>query len=667
MITPSHSPSYRPDIDGLRAIAIISVMLFHAGVDVAAGGFVGLDVFFVVSGYLIARIIRTDMQAGRFTLWQFYLRRIRRLLPALFLVMIAVTVMGAAAMLSGQYTQMGKSLVAALFFLSNVFFARVTNYFGPAAEFMPLIHVWSLSVEEQFYLILPVIMLMSARLMIPQARLFSILLLPAFLLGLYLSHAAGPGAYYMMPARAWEFLVGVVIALNPAWRLPPGLLREMAVALGMMAIMLPVFLMHGHAPYPGFAALLPVLGTGLVIVARADLSRVGNPLSHPLMVGIGLISYSLYLWHWPVFVMARLLNARQVLDSADIIVCIAISFVLAILTWHYIEKPFRNRGTISGRVLGLTLIPTASALLLAGLMIWQTGGLPRRMTPETMQLQAGSQDVDPLRSRCMSATRTGNTDAYCAFGPADRPVTYALVGASHAAALRPAVEQVMTARDRRGVAMVSSGCLFLDGVDRVDHPRNQECRRAREKTFDFLARSPDIDLVIIGGRWTAATTGIRPEKGIYRGLLIRDADTITPGPAENAHVFRRSMQRSIDRLLTMGKRVVVIGPVPENRFDVPVISALTSHNHRDRPAGRKTAEIVAEEAIADTFFTERARRREITYLPLRPLFCPDDMCRVLADGRPLYADANHLSLSAARDFVGPYLMQHFPETERHDK
>ena len=332
---------YRSEIDGLRAVAVLPVILFHAGFDAFEGGFVGVDVFFVISGYLITSILIADIERGDFSLLRFYERRARRILPALFFVMACCLPFAWAWMYPDQLTAFARSLVAVSLFVSNILFWQESGYFSAIAEEKPLLHTWSLAVEEQYYLLFPIFLVLVWRFG-RNGAFWSILVLALGSLALAEWGARNePTAnFYLTPTRAWELFAGSLAAFVVRRHGPRG--NEPLAALGLAAILFALLFYDSSTPFPGLYALVPVLGTVLVILFADAGTLTARFLSLRAMVGIGLISYSAYLWHQPLFAFARIRSAEEPAPLLMIALA-AVSLVLAAFSWKYVEQPFRGR------------------------------------------------------------------------------------------------------------------------------------------------------------------------------------------------------------------------------------------------------------------------------------------------------------------------------------
>lgn len=457
-------PRYRPDIDGLRGIAVLATVLYHAAIPGVPGGFAGIDVFFVISGYLIGGIVFRDVERRQFSVLDFYARRARRILPALLTVTLATLLAGVAILSPDELRVAARSGVAALFGGSNLVFWRRTDYFQPAAEFDPFLMTWSLGVEEQFYLVLPAILIL-ARL---RSRGTVLVTVAALTLGsLALSIIATPikpqGAFYLLPTRFWELGTGVVLAIATIDRAPglPPWAREAMAAAALAGLIATIILIDDSVPFPGYAAILPVLATAALIGSEG--SWIGRRvLAAAPIAGLGLISYSWYLWHWPMMAFARLIAAGDP-RSAVLPLVVVLSLGIAFVSWRYVEQPFRRRTLPSGRILLAYSAALAAAAALP-LALLQARGWPQRIGPDDAVLAA----LQPARRERMCLAN-GRSDRPVAKPRCDTPgngARVALWGDSHANALAPAVR---TRAQRAGLGFVQltkGACPPLLGATR---------------------------------------------------------------------------------------------------------------------------------------------------------------------------------------------------------
>ncbi|MBX3706005.1 MAG: acyltransferase [Pseudomonadales bacterium] len=372
---------YRREIDGLRALAVLPVILFHAGISPFDGGFVGVDVFFVISGYLITSIILTERQAGRFSLVEFYERRARRILPALFLVMTACLPFAWLWLQPGDLRDFARSLIAVATFSSNFYFQSEADYFGTAAELQPLLHTWSLAVEEQYYLLFPLLVLGIRRY---DARRIAVLIAVLAIASLALAQWAldrhAEAAFFQLPSRLWELALGGLVALHlmhTPTREGHRALRELGAAAGLVLIGMAVFAYDRETPFPGVAALVPTLGTALVIVCATPATLAGRLLGTRALVGIGLVSYSAYLWHQPLFAFARHRLHDEVSEPL-LWGLAAAALALAYASWRFVEQPLRRRDRIHRRTVFAVAGVGSLVFILLGLLGTATDGFEAR-------------------------------------------------------------------------------------------------------------------------------------------------------------------------------------------------------------------------------------------------------------------------------------------------
>jgi len=383
---------YRPEIDGLRSVAVLPVILSHAGFKIFHGGFVGVDVFFVISGFLITSILLAETSQGRFSLLTFYERRARRILPALFVVMAACLPVAYWGMLPNEFKNFGQSLVATSLFANNVLLMVTSGYWSLASEFKPLLHTWSLGVEEQFYILFP-LLLMLCRRWRPAAlmALFALLALLSLAAAEWGSRAWPNAAFYLLPTRAWELLMGSMAAALPLLRPQPVLsagLRQSLSLAGLAMIVVSVLTFDESVPSPSLLILLPTLGAVLIIVCATPGTWVQRLLASKVPVTIGLISYSAYLWHQPLFAFARILEAEAPTPSLMLALSV-LSLLLAYLSWRFIEAPFRAKGRVSrAMVFGGALVGSLCFVAVGGYLQLRQG-MPERVFEASVAQQPG--------------------------------------------------------------------------------------------------------------------------------------------------------------------------------------------------------------------------------------------------------------------------------------
>lgn len=638
---------YRPDIDGLRAVAVLAVVFFHYGVPGFSGGFAGVDIFFVISGYLITALISADMAQGRFTLMRFYEKRARRILPALFVLLIATTIVATLILFPNDFRRYAGSALATVFFSSNFEFWRVTGYFDVAAIQKPLLHTWSLGVEEQFYLLFPAILL-GLRHFGHRGRLFAIggILFASLGLAIWGVRSVPDAAFYLAPFRFWELMIGAMLALGLVPAAKDARIANAASLAGAAAVTVSL-LGYSHATlFPGEAALLPCVGTALIVYGGAAAKPLVNrALSLRPVVFVGLISYSLYLWHWPVHVFARYYLYRD-LTPAETAICMAASFALAILSWRFVERPFRHRRNgISRR--GLF---AATAVAMTGLTAFSTAALasrgwPERFRPAIRQILFEEHDTDGLLARCFARPLAElNARDLCQIGtPGEITPSFVLWGDSHADAILPAVEHEAQKNHLRGYFAGESSCAPLMGVFRPDTPR---CKAFNEKILQ-LALRPEIKTVILEARWGKNADG-RAYGDEGDGFVpLSDDTTKARKPSDNAAIFTRGLNRTVDALLAAGKHVVLIGSVPEVGWPVPQVLARIRLSGDDKHVFVPRKAFEHRQRVTLPLFHELAKQHGVTALFPQRYMCGPKRCRVAVDGRPLYRDEHHLSVFGA--------------------
>jgi len=370
---------YRKEIDGLRALAVLPVILFHGGLEWFSGGYVGVDIFFVISGYLITSIILKEQEAGTFSIAAFYERRARRILPALFFIIFICIPFAWFWLLPHELKDFGKSIMAVVVFASNILFWRESDYFAADAELIPLLHTWSLAVEEQFYVIFPLFMILLWTL--GKRWLVGIIsLIAIFSLGLTeWGWRHFPEAnFYLIPTRAWELMIGALVAFYLFYNeTPKGISKHLGSIIGIGLILVSIFLLDRTLPFPSLYALAPTIGTALIILFATSGTLVHKILSQRIFVGIGLISYSAYLWHQPIFVFARIRGMDK--PGVWLILSLSISaLVLAYISWRFIELPFRDKRRFTRKqIFGASIIASLIFVGVGSAMVISDGAMFR--------------------------------------------------------------------------------------------------------------------------------------------------------------------------------------------------------------------------------------------------------------------------------------------------
>ncbi len=603
------SHAYRPDIDGLRAIAIFAVLIYHLDNHLSKGGFIGVDVFFVISGFLITTIILADMAAGRFSLAGFYERRVRRILPALFACLAATTIAGYFLLFPAEFVLLAKSVIAATFFVANFFYAGTSGYFMPAARTLPLIHTWSLAVEEQFYMLFPLALLLFVR--ARREVLVMAVVLAAFtslVCSEILVQNQSKIAYYQLAPRGWELLIGSLLAIGAVPEVKTQRTREILSILGLLAIVIPTFAFSKNTPFPGLWALVPCLGAAALIhTGRERDTFAARLLSTRPFVGLGLISYSLYLWHLPIITYYHLQFELYPTWTVKILLG-AVSVAIACLSWRFIEQPFRTKRVAPQRrqVFAFGLAAAGSVAAIAVVVI-QGQGWKERYPPEIRQLAAFRYDPSgPMRegtcfiSRAAARVTEFEQDRCLALSRNKKNVL--VVGDSYAAHLWSGLSK--TFPDVNFLQATASGCpqdLTNKGSDR--------CRDVMKILFEQFLPGKRLDAIIVAMNWSG-----------------RETPTVMKG---------------IERLRPHARALYVFGPLV--KYTSPLPRLLTRSKLYHDPG------LINEARVARNFKTDIAFRKffkgkGVHYISLIDALCHNNACTTIDEnGFPLQFDNGHLT------------------------
>jgi len=620
MTAPAPPPrGYRPEIDGLRALAIAPVVMHHAAPEWLPGGFAGVDVFFVISGYLIAGIIAGDLARGRFSLRGFWERRARRIIPALAAMLMVTTLAAWAILTPEDFQQFAKALLAASVFASNIHFARGTGYFDGTEGSLPLLHTWTLGVEEQFYLLFPLLMLMVWR-WNPRAVLPAVALAGAvsFALALWLAPRWPLAAFYLLPTRMWELMLGAACALLPRTPRPDG---RLALA-GLAAIIAGFGVIGPFSPAPGPLFLLPTLGTALVLLFADARTAAGRVLAARPLAALGLISFGLYLWHQPVLAFARYLHFGP-LPPWALAAAVALSVALAAASYRWIEQPVRQRRQLARPA----VLAAASAAALALPLGSGAAGYGRVLLPHA---GAEAQRLGGLRP-------VGVFDAEVI--PASGPLGFVLFGDSHAGQYFTAA----TDRFGAGALLSASGCLSAGGVTNWDTTgAEQRACTAMPARLAELVQQRGIDTVIWAQRWdrelfdAASGTALGSSSGAAAPALVS------------------AIKRTIDSL-PPGTRVVLVGNSPTALAAGPVMEGgwLRCRAWIGQTCPDSYPATLAEGRAVNPHLRALAEHDpRITYVDAAASLCNSARCWLIQNGRLNYWDGSHLTRAAAARVIG---------------
>ena len=611
---------HRGDVDGLRAIAVLPILLFHAGVTVLPGGFIGVDVFFVISGFLITNIIDVQIKAGTFSILDFYRRRAVRIFPALFVLIAATLAAAIMLLLPYEVSEVARSAAASAAFLSNVFFWRTSDYFAAAANTRPLLHTWSLGIEEQFYLFYPALLLILRR-WLPANLLSTLWVLTAlsFAVALWLADHSPSAGFYLIPSRAWELGLGGIVALGGFPRVTSAFGRHLLSLAGLSLIIGGILMIGEDWSFPAPWAVLPCLGSALVI-AYGETAASARLLSLPVLRGIGAISYSLYLWHWPIITLYRL-RKGMLLSPGETLFLLAASFAAAIISYFLVEQPFLRTFRSRGRSSRLVTVSTLALVGVVSGCLWIAAHAPRlgKVNPATERVLAylDYPNWPGMRKRmrgsiCFSATGVEGYDPEtCLRSRPDRR-NVLLIGDSTAAHYsEPIRSRYPTVNLLQATA---SGCLPLrNGLGKPS------CVAVVKAGFD-KAMSGDVQEVIIAGLWDEGALG-----------------PLVP---------------TVQSLRARGVAVLVIGPpiMWDNPFPKILARAILQKELDGVDAYRTTRYDTLDAQMRGAMLRVGAR-----YVSPRAMVCPHEKCLTLTrNGEPAFFDAVHYTFPGAHEIFARF-------------
>jgi peptidoglycan/LPS O-acetylase OafA/YrhL len=631
---------YRSEIDGLRALAVIPVIFFHAGFEVFSGGFIGVDVFFVISGYLITSVLLNDLKMGNFSIVNFYERRARRILPALFVVMLICMPFVWLWLLPQSVKSFSQSLVAVSVFASNILFWKTSDYFAASTELQPLIHTWSLSVEEQFYAIFPLLLLFTWRLGL---RWKVVILVKVIILSLGLAQwgaFAKPAlTFYMLPSRAWELLIGVSVAVyyseydikkHKYW------ISELGSLLGFALILYATFTYSHQTPFPSLYALVPTIGAALVIIFATNKTIVGKLLSTKLFLYVGLISYSTYLWHQPLFAFARLRSIEP--PSQELFIAlIIITLPLAHLTWRFVEQPFRNKNLISRKTFFIIFFCLSISFISIGLFGHITKGYFNRGIYTTIfkdlenitRVNFGLSDICEDEYTESEKCRTGANPTIIVWGD-----SYAMHLVDGIIASNPNVQLIQA---------TISNCGPFFGVAPYSPPNygvewGVKCIESNDRVKELLKNKTSLKYAVLSSPFDGYV-------GEGAQILTRDGKLISG--EQNSYTY---FEKTLEEIKSHGIKPIVVSPTPKNGNNIG--DCLLKASLFNVEKSRCNFQLAISEQ-RNQKVNELLRKVELNYnvIWLSNGVCPDGTCNVFMDKVFIYRDGGHLSHDGSA-FIG---------------
>ncbi|MFY9953677.1 acyltransferase family protein [Bradyrhizobium sp.] len=637
------SNAYRSDVDGLRAISVALVILFHLGLPGFGGGFIGVDVFFVISGFLITGVIFEGIEGNSFSLARFYDRRARRILPMLVTVVLASAVAGYVLLYPGDYRAFASSAIAALLGWSNIFFLHNTGYFDIPSQTMPLLHTWSLGVEEQFYLVWPAALVAGSKLLGRSKRvwvaIFTLVILVSFGKALTLAGRDPKADFYLPFTRAWELALGaLIVVLPPAASFLPRRLIGALPAIGLGAIGYGTMTLSSEAPFPAFNALLPTLGAALVIFPRATTAQAVLG-AWPLRF-LGLISYSLYLWHWPLIVFWRVYSNSLFPTPLEMLAIVAIAMALSVLSWRFIEQPARRIKISSPTVLTTAFCGDAIALGVIASILY-ADGLPSRLPPEMAALDGKDRmwawTCPQSVALGILANSSTTTAPSCAYGANWKTARHRAIiwGDSLAEHLAPVLDVAGRKTDTSIALAYACAAITQSGAPRniaADlTPRYEDwCDASRTRVLSLITGANEIDTVLLSTSWSF----LWPLLDLHSEAKARD-------------ILRAGLEDLLDKIIAAGKRPIIIADAPASLGPDPANCVLALHALPRRPCTIDPAFIDLATIHSQTE-THAILKRLVALRPGAAIVDPMDFlcdatrCNKFVAGELIYRDAVHL-------------------------
>ncbi|CAA0104564.1 O-acetyltransferase OatA [BD1-7 clade bacterium] len=631
--------NYRPEIDGLRAVAVLSVIVFHLYPSLFPGGFVGVDVFFVISGYLVTRNILTSLESSRFTFSDFYARRIQRLYPTYLTVMIFSSVMVYCVFPPSDTVGFAQSLISSLVYFSNVYFAATAGYFDSASHVKPLLHTWSLSIEEQFYLLIPLILLIGFRTRFNSLWMMAAIVIVSFLLNLLTIYASPTQTFYFIYTRAWELGIGSLLAYGCFPRVKSELAQLAVFLLGVLLIITGFIIIDETTRFPGYAALIPVMGTYFVIGSSTNLRDhpILRIFSNRLMVKVGLLSYALYLWHWVLIVFYKKYFGLVSISIVDAAVLLSATFLLSVLSTNYIEPIFRKRRFGFGSTMMISGGLSACLAAFSIMLIQTQGGLFRWPSERSIYADTLEHKEKTFYQECGSIVDP-EIEKYCRrYGSENTNAEIVVWGDSHAVEFTRALASLTNASV---ISFSTPGCPPINGVQRSDNLGTAiDCnRKLNDRIFQFLMEYQPKKVVLVA-RWSLYHLGWYKNGTLQidtHYLCIDDCEYGTT-PEESLEAFDAGLKTTVKSLDTVSQ-VYLVKAAPELPvrgdyllFDNPTFSGQRLDAHERMNYGVN--------AVIDSL---QDRDLAVVVDPTSSL-CDQTKCLFRSDDLLFYLDDNHLT------------------------
>ncbi len=656
-----NSINYREDIDGLRAVAVLSVIAYHFCPSFVTGGFVGVDIFFVISGFLISGHITDDLIKGRFSFVDFYVRRTRRIFPALALVLSVTLIIGWFTLLPDELKELGKHAVAGVFFTSNLLLWTEAGYFDRVAEFKPLLHLWSLGVEEQFYILWPYILwLCWGRFSI--SKVIATLLAASFIANIILVDANNIIAFYSPFSRLWELAAGALLAQMMRISSACGVfklvntsikLKNLASVAGFCLIFLSISFLRPESIFPGWNAAFPVLGATMIIWSGMSSFTNRLLLINPMMVFIGKISYPLYLWHWPLLAYMRILTSGLP-SNENIAIAVIACLILAILTTYILEPKFRFGP--HGMIKAIGLIFMMFSIAIVGMHVVWSDGYPKRSSMQKSHHLMPVEDVSIYNNHNCSNSREWpyhnlNHEFFCMRSSDRKSIqTTAIIGDSHAYPMYFGFyETIVNNKNERLIMVGAPGCPPIYNVESFEKGSPHKCLNLMGALLDQIKNDTNVDTVVLVARGPLYISGSGYGNVDKHNRILQNKDST--GFEGNRNLFISGMENTILTMQEADKRVVVVLSPPELGFEPK-----ECFNQRPFNFSGKSIEncgvsyqdyLTRSGDYRRAFLTLSQEIKNLTVIDPERIICVKDYCNAYLDGELLYSDNNHLSASGA--------------------
>lgn len=638
---------YRPEIDGLRAVAVLAVFIFHLGVKGFAGGFVGVDVFFVISGYLITSIIQKDINKNEFSIVKFYDRRFRRIMPALYLLLIFTMLFTWFYFMPQEMKSYCRSLLSSLLFYSNFLFWNEAGYFDLDSAMKPLLHTWSLSIEEQFYIFYPTLLYFLNRyLKSKKILIIGVLFWVSLLSNIWITHTDGEMGFYFTPTRVWELLLGALIALKAFPQNKNHSINEVLCWSGLSMLIYSVFIFDSDTVFPGMNAAIPCFGTAFLIYGNQGqhMTSAGKLLATNIMTWFGKISYSLYLWHWPAIVFTKYYFMRELTTFDQVLIFIGATLA-AYLSWKYVEQPFREKKGYfkNGKRLFYILLATTTLFcVFAYLGGYKKVGYSRRLSKEVKAYSQAYRDKNPDRSKChLGARESFNHIKECPIGPADSDPKFAVWGDSFADAMMPAVKDLAEKYGKPGLFASTSACAPVLGVNRFVNGVHLQCDIFNQHMLATV-KEKRIKHVLLISAWSTTGYNVVDESKV----VVDPSFDLSFAPEKQQAVYRRlvyGIDQVMQQLQAMGVQIWVVRRTPVPNFNVPsylgryMLFGMDPHSLQF-PKEKYLEATTPNNRLVDLF----VKKYGIHSIDPSELLCNEN-CLLEMDGKSLYSDHTHLS------------------------